>query len=148
MIKRTPLKQRAPAFTAPKVVGLAGNAFGTRLCQRVLCSRCHQVDYVAIRIANAKTIYCRSCAERLLETFETGRHIARKKLKRSCMKCKNQFLVSESIADKKDELMCQDCFRGFEVWRGKASDTDKESRYVIKKNSAKTIIRKLAHDTI
>lgn len=135
---------------SPKVVGAARNAFGTRLCQRIECSRCHRVDHVSLRIAGAKTKYCRACAEKLLETYEAGRLVAAKLLKRSCNQCRVEFEVSESIALKKDELMCKDCYRGFEVWRGKASEAKntKDSSYLIKKNGTTTILRKTVNDTI
>lgn len=135
---------------SPKVVGAARNAFGTRLCQRIECSRCHQVDHVSLRIAGAKTKYCRACAEKLLETFEAGRQVAAKMLKRHCSKCQCEFQVSEAIALKKEDLMCKDCYRGFEVWRGKVSEgkNTKDSSYLIKKNGTNTILRKTLNDTI
>src|SRR5262245_27119886 len=91
-------KERIPHKEGPRIVGLARNSFGTRLCQRVECSRCHQTDYVSMKINSAKTKYCRNCAERLLETFEAGRIIAEKQVTCSCIKCKREFLVSQAIA--------------------------------------------------
>lgn len=134
----------------PKMVGAARNAFGTRLCQRIECSRCNKTDYVSMKISSAKIKYCRSCAERLLTTFEVGRVVGEKQLQRNCDKCKNEFLVSETVANKKIELLCADCYRGFEVWRGKVpadSARIKNHRLIIK-SGAKTIIRKIVHDTI
>lgn len=135
---------------SPKVVGAARNGFGTRLCQRIECSRCHQVDYVSLKIAGAKTKYCRACAEKLLETYEAGRLIAPKRLKCVCNQCRIEFNVSESVATKKDELLCPDCYRGFEVWRGKVSAARnvRNMSYLIKKSGTTTILRKTANDTI
>ncbi|MCA9508535.1 MAG: hypothetical protein KC505_08955 [Myxococcales bacterium] len=138
--KRTPM---------PKVVGAARNSFGTRVCQRIECSRCHQVDYVSLKIGGAKTKYCRTCAERLLETYESGRLVQQKKLKCTCMQCKCEFEVNEAIVLKKKELLCRDCLRGFEVWQGKISQSNDEKKmsYVIKRSKT-TVLRKAINDTI
>lgn len=103
-----------------------------------------------MKIASAKTKYCRSCAERLLETFEIGRVVAEKQVKRECLKCKTLFLVSEAVANKKDELQCKNCYRGFEVWRGKVGVTsqDKKEKKLIIKSGTKTIFRKIIDDSI
>ena len=145
--------ERQPIISrSPKVVGAARNGFGTRLCQRIECSRCHKVDYVSLNIAGAKTKYCRSCAEKLLETYETGRLIAPKTLKRVCTKCCLEFDILESVVTKKahDELLCLDCLRGFEVWRGKASASrnTRNLNSLIKKSGTTTILRKTANDAI
>jgi hypothetical protein len=134
----------------PHVVGAERNAFGTRLCQRIECSRCHKVDYVAKKITGAKIIYCRSCAERFLESYESGRIIAHKQIKRSCGQCKKEFEISEALASKKDITQCRDCFRGFEVWRGKMSGTshNKEYRALSLANGARTIVRKNTNDAV
>lgn len=143
-------KNRVPLERAPKIVGVSRNAFGTRLCQRIECSRCNKVDYVSRMIKGAKIKYCRECAERLLETFEAGRFIAEKQVKRQCAQCQCEFLVSQMVANKKEELRCNDCFRGFEVWRGKVSTPgdEKESKRIIIKSGSKTLIRKIIHETI
>lgn len=142
--------KKSPIKRSPQVVGQERNAFGTRLCQRIECSRCHKVDYVAKKISSAKIIYCRACAERLLETFERGRVIAEKQVKRTCGQCKKEFPISEAIANKKEDLQCKDCFRGFEVWRGKLSAASKsrDLRSLSLAHGAKTIIRKNINDPI
>jgi len=134
----------------PQIVGAPNNEFGTRLCQRVECSRCHKVDYVAKKINGAKTIYCRDCAEKFLETFESGRKIAEKKVARTCEHCKREFLISEAIANKKPELQCQDCLNGFEVWRGKVSEqtSNQALRAISLAGGAKVIIRKRTNDKV
>lgn len=135
---------------SPKIVGTARNSFGTRLCQRIECSRCHKTDYVSVRIANSKTKYCRGCAERFLSTYETGRFVAEKQVKCRCSQCHQEFEVNSSVASKKEELMCKDCFRGFEVWRGSrlyAPDNQEPKRLIVKSGS-KTIIRKIIHDAV
>ena len=148
--KRTFDKFKFEKKRAPQVVGAERNAFGTRLCQRIECSRCHKVDYVAKKIAGARIIYCRSCAERFLESYESGRVIAEKQIKRVCGQCKKEFNISEAIAQKKDDLQCRDCYRGFEVWRGKISSTDqnKEYRPLSLANGARTIVRKNTNDAV
>jgi hypothetical protein len=148
--KRTFDKFNFEKKRGPQIVGAERNAFGTRLCQRIECSRCHKVDYVAKKIAGAKTIYCRSCAERFLESYESGRVIAEKQIKRVCKQCKKEFQISEVIASKKDELQCRDCLRGFEVWRGKVSSTgqNKEFRALSFLGGARTIVRKNTNDPV
>ncbi len=142
--------EKKPMISQAKIVGMARNVFGTRLCQRIECSRCHEIDYVPLRIKDAKTIYCRACAEKLLLTYEAGRAISEKQFKRNCSQCRCEFLVNETVALKKEELMCKDCYRGFEVWRGKAQDVKdgKQARYIIKKSGTATILRKTLNDTI
>lgn len=133
---------------SPKIVGAARNAFGTRLCERVECSRCHKVDYVSFKVSSAKTKYCRTCAEKLLETYECGRHVEQKRLKLPCQQCRTEFSVSEAVAQKKQDLLCPDCLRGFETWRGKVTDGDAhKSTHLIKRNST-VVLRKFTHDTI
>lgn len=150
MHPRKIFEKRSPIKRSPVVVGHERNDFGTRLCQRIECSRCHKVDYVAKKIAQAKIIYCRACAERLLETFEAGRVIAEAKVIRKCGQCNKEFAISEAVASKKEELRCQDCFRGFDVWRGKirASSPNKDVRSLSLAHGAKTIVRKNTNDAI
>jgi len=128
----------------PRVVGLPRNVFGTRLCQRIECSRCHKTDYVSMRISGAKTKYCRSCAEKMLSTFEAGRIIAEKQVQRQCIQCQCEFYINETVANKKEELQCKDCLRGFEVWRGKLRRPvdEQEDKKLIIKSGSKTVIRK------
>jgi DNA-directed RNA polymerase subunit RPC12/RpoP len=141
------------SFTHPKeprVIQTVRNEHGTRFCQRIECSRCGEIDYVAKKINGAKTIYCRKCAERFLDTFEGGRIIAEKQVTRACSQCKKEFLIRTEIADKKEELQCRDCLRGFEIWRGKMArpDTHKDLRALSLAGGAKTIIRKNTNDAI
>lgn len=148
--KRLGNKNKVKALS-PKIVGLPREQFGTRLCQRITCAKCQKTDYVSVRIANTKEGFCRNCAEKLLATYEHGRHIETKKVSRTCQKCQQAFLVSEDIADKKSSLLCLDCLRGFEVWRGKASLSNnavKKSRPVLTKLGSNTTFRKNVNDTI
>src|ERR1700688_3702455 len=104
-----------------KVVGAPKNEFGTRLCQRIQCQECKKVDHVSVRVAKAKSKFCRECAEKYLNSIDMGRFIGKTMVGRVCMQCKESFKVNEEIAQKKEELMCLDCYRGFDVWRGKVS---------------------------
>lgn len=137
---------RAPP--TPRVVGVARNAFGTRLAQRVVCSKCDTVDYVAVKVNDAKSSLCRNCAEKFLSTYDKGRHIAEKKLPCSCEQCHREFLISESVASKKDQLLCLDCLRGFEVWRGKAQKNQSSGRTILMKTGSRTTLRKKADESI
>jgi hypothetical protein len=131
----------------PKVVGLARDAFGTRLSQRVICVKCQKTDHVPVRINADKDMFCRACAEKILKTFDQGRRIDEKKISRVCNQCNANFMVDESLALKRDILLCQDCYRGFDVWRGKAATKDKK-RVVLTKIGAKTTFRKNIHDAV
>lgn len=110
--------KRKPIAPSPRVVGMARNDFGTRLCQRVQCEKCGKTDYVPVRVASSKSQFCRDCAERVLAAYDQGRQIAEKKINCTCEQCHRPFQVSESVANKKSELLCIDCLRGFDVWRG------------------------------
>lgn len=135
---------------SPRVVGLARNEFGTRLCQRVVCGKCQKVDHVSVRVAAAKDKFCRDCAEKVLATFDQGRHIADKQVSRQCEQCHRDFLVSEAITKKKPQLLCLDCYRGFEVWRGKSANTrvGDNPRPILTKIGSRTTFRKNTDDTI
>lgn len=131
----------------PRVVGQARTEFGTRLCQRISCIKCQSVDYVPVRVSADKDQFCRACAEKVLFAYDQGRKIEEKKLHRVCKQCTNSFLVSESVALKKEILLCIDCARGFDVWRGKMTGPTKE-KTIFKKAGSKSIFRKKLHDTI
>lgn len=126
-----------------RVVGLARNEFGTRLCQRVECRKCQKVDYVAIRVSSEKEQFCRDCAEKFLGAFDPGRHIEAKKASRICEQCHKDFFVNESTAFKKDQLLCIDCYRGFEIWRGRMGQSANRATSLVKTGTKTTIIRKI-----
>lgn len=130
-----------------RVVGLARNSFGTRLCQRVECKKCQKVDYVSIRVSAEKDQFCRDCAEKILGAFDPGRHIEEKKAPRICEQCNKDFFINESTANKKDQLLCIDCYRGFEIWRGRMGETSKLERLLVK-TGTKTTIRKNSNGAI
>jgi|HubBroStandDraft_6_1064221.scaffolds.fasta_scaffold1305663_1 hypothetical protein len=135
---------------SPKVVGLARNQFGTRLCQRVVCSRCQKIDHVSVRIARAKDKFCRDCAEKVLATYDQGRLIAERQVSLNCGQCHNDFLVSAVMAKKKPSLLCPDCYYGFDVWRGKSAHKRKgaSARPILTKVGSRTTFRKNIDDTI
>lgn len=135
----------------PKVVGHARTEFGTRLCQRVVCIKCQKVDHVPVRVNANKDQFCRDCAEKILAAYDQGRQIEAKKVNKSCEQCHRGFLVSEEVASKKDHLLCIDCLRGFDVWRGgkaAASQTKTVRRTILTKAGSRTTFRKNIHDAI
>lgn len=135
----------------PKVVGAPRNEFGTRLCQRVQCEKCEKVDYVPVRVNAARNRFCRDCAEKFLHAYDQGRHIAEREVFRVCGQCRRDFLVKEFLAEKRDDLLCSDCFRGFEVWRGSALDnrrTTSSSRSVLLRMGSRTTFRKHIDDKL
>ena len=53
------------------------------------------------------------------------------------------FEIPETVALKKEHLLCQDCMRGFEVWRGKITDSQgNNQKHVLTKAGSKTTFRK------
>lgn len=145
--KRNLLKKKKAL--SPKVVGNARNEFGTRLCQRVECTKCGQIDYVSVRVNQNQDKFCRSCAEKVLLAFEQGRKIDEKMLTVTCEQCCIKFQASQVLVNKKDCLLCIDCLRGFDVWRGKAHPQNQpKGRVVLTKLGAKTTFRKNIHDAI
>lgn len=138
-------KYKKKAEDRVRVVGEQKNAHGTRFCQRIQCSRCHVVDYVPVLIKNAKTKYCRACAEKYLATYEVGRVQEQKQVSLKCPQCQKDFLANENVATKKENLLCKNCYQGFLVWRGKVS-SDKPQNFTYssssKKSGSNTILRK------
>src|SRR5579871_5300486 len=137
--------ERIGRASSPKIVGSARNAFGTRLTHRVVCVRCEEVDHVSVRINDKKDSFCRNCAEILLATYDQGRTFNLKQVSRACDQCMRTFLIEESIAQKKERLLCNDCLRGFDVWRGKTTNnkiTRVKTRTVLTKMGSKTTFRK------
>jgi hypothetical protein len=143
-------KRDSQAWQNPKVVGQARNEHGTRLSQRVVCAKCLRVDYVPVKVALAKDTFCRDCAERLLFAYDQGRHIAEKTVICSCVQCHCDFKMAEALAQKKEQIMCPDCHRGFTVWRGKAisKDNGKHGRLVLTKIGSHTTLRKVIDDAV
>lgn len=109
----------------PIVVGAARSEHGTRLAYRVVCSKCQATDYVSKKIAQDKTPLCRSCAEKFLYAFEQGRNVLEQQVSCQCDQCNREFPLNVSVAQKKTEKLCPDCYRGFAVWRGKKNSKGK-----------------------
>lgn len=104
-----------------RVVGRPRNAHGTRISTRVLCSACGAVDFVAVRSKGKESVYCRPCAQTYLGAFEAGVKTPEKKNSYSCEQCKGTFEGQIDMQRKREAgeaVLCPDCFRGFEVWRG------------------------------
>lgn len=134
------------AWQNPKIVGAPRNEHGTRLSQRVECSKCNKTDYVPVKLDKAKAAFCRECAEKLLFAYDQGRHIAQREISCRCAQCHRDFAMAEDIAQKKQEPLCPDCYRGFDVWRGKAA-VSKNSRSILTKIGSHTI-RKIIDDAV
>lgn len=140
-------KNHAPS---PRVVGSARNEFGTRLCQRVVCTKCAGVDYVPVRVGSSKDVFCRSCAEKFLATYDQGRHIEKTKVSRVCEQCQQDFDIDEALSEKKEHLLCLDCLRGFDVWRGKMQSTSRiaKGQVILIKTGSKTTFRKKSDEPV
>jgi len=134
----------------PKIVGMPRNEFGTRLCQRVTCDKCHKVDYVPVRVGAKSDALCRDCAERILLAYDAGRHIQEKTVSCQCHQCNRTFALAESVYEKVEQALCTDCYRGFEVWRGKADITSqaRNRQPVLTKVGTHVTLRKVTNDSI
>lgn len=146
MEKRYQPKKLGNKNPIPKTIGRERTEHGTRLSHRIECSRCSKTDYVAIKSHKSANRLCRACAEKYISTYEQGRRIEESKVSINCQQCNKEFLVKESVASEKDELLCLDCLRGFEVWRGRAGVTNKTK--LITKTSSNTIIRKRIYEPV
>lgn len=135
------IKKSFSKIGRPIILGEPKGAFGTRLCQRVKCQKCDKFDYVSKLVGHSKEIYCRDCAEKYLAVFDKGRVVASEKVACICMQCRKEFKVPPSVVEKKPELMCEDCLRGFDTWRGKAGVSIKNSSIIVKSKS-NIVIRK------
>lgn len=134
----------------PKIVGLPRNEFGTRLSQRVTCDKCHKIDYVPVRVGAKSDALCRDCAEKILLAYDAGRQILEKTVSCRCHQCNRPFALAESVYQKVEQALCMDCYRGFEVWRGKADLTSstRHHRPVLMKIGTHLTLRKVTDDTI
>jgi hypothetical protein len=128
-----------------KVIGLPKNVHGTRLCQRILCKKCGQIDYVSLRVSKKGAAFCRKCAEKILLTYDHGSQAKELLVNRTCDVCSREFTLPEHIALKKPNASCNDCFKGFFVWQGKPSSSGNRS-VITKLGSHK--IRKFIDDAI
>lgn len=136
------IKKSVSKIGRPIITGEPRGAFGTRLCQRVKCQKCEKYDYVSKLLGNARDVYCRDCAEKYLSVFDKGRIVESEKVQCICIQCHKEFLVPPIVAEKKSDLMCKDCLRGFDTWRGKAGVSSTKNSSIIVKSSSNIVIRK------
>lgn len=134
---------------APKVVGAVKNEFGTRLSYKVTCQKCQKVDYVAINASKSKQL-CRLCAQEVLKVYEAGRFVSAQNKSCNCSKCSKQFVMDEKVLQKKitnkQDILCSDCYLGFDIWRGKANKSFSLPDSKLIKTTPYTILRKSKHE--
>lgn len=99
----------------PLRVGGARNQHGTRVTRRVTCVSCGEVDYTAVGAGSSPR--CRKCAKQELGAFEQSVRVPPMLMKITCFQCKTVCELPSWLAQKEDAL-CGDCARGFELWRG------------------------------
>jgi DNA-directed RNA polymerase subunit RPC12/RpoP len=128
-------------------VGLPRTQFGTRLCHRIICENCEKVDYVSIKVANDRSKFCRACAEKILKKYEVGKIVPKNKTQKKCPQCYQDFLAFMELTLKKDEILCPDCFHGFQVWRGQARKNVNKDK-TLKFSSNNTVLRKKNYERI
>lgn len=96
-------------------VGGARNAHGTRVARRITCVSCGTVDYTALGAGSAPR--CRSCAKSELGAFEQSVKVPVPLRRVICYQCKLDCFLPQHIAQK-EQALCGDCARGFELWQG------------------------------
>lgn len=122
-------------------VGGARNEHGTRLSKRVTCSHCGKEDYVSKRAKDY--VLCRACAAQILNAYEEGVRVPTDMTTISCAQCGQDFACPTFILQKDEkELLCYDCMRGFDTWRGAAKQQDKQKDTVIEVRRTGTALRK------
>lgn len=105
-------------------VGAARNEHGTRIACRITCISCGAADYVSVRAGHSPR--CRACARKELNAFEQGVRPPRNLTQVSCFQCKQSCELPDWLA-KKDNPLCKDCAKGFELWRGAIGSTQSSS---------------------
>ena len=124
------------------IVGGERNEHGTRICRKVTCIKCHQVDYVSVsRAKKCDILFCRNCAKDEIRAHEKGTKIKCQTSKVRCNQC-TKFFDFPVAMQKKGPLYCSDCFKGFEVWRGsREKPIADNSSLLISKRRAGTLLR-------
>jgi len=114
-------KAKAPkkGVKAITIVGHKRTVFGTRLSHRIICDRCKLEDHIALKPGPEKTAFCRSCAVEVLGKYEQGKTISDQRFEFYCRRCFVGFFAQKKLSKKISDILCPDCLRGFEVWRGK-----------------------------
>jgi len=124
-----------------KRVGGAKNQHDTRICQRIECSKCGNLDYISVGPAKGKALYCKACAAKILNTYEIGRRIDRETTEVPCSQCAELFHINSEFADKPD-LLCPSCLNGFESWKGSLQNRDSRQNQTIELRSSGVLLRK------
>jgi hypothetical protein len=109
----------------------------------VNCKKCGAVDYVAVsRIKKTEDLFCRACAVVEMSAHEKGTKIKPEMVTKACSQCAKSFELPKYL-EKEDPLYCQDCFNGFEVWRGSLSvPIEKRAAFSVARRPAGVLLRK------
>ncbi len=123
-------------------IGGARNVHGTRISKRVKCHKCGEMDYIAAR-PKGQPACCRSCAKQMFNAHDVGVRIPMPLLKKYCFVCRAPFNlpITAILRDKKP--LCQDCMKGFDVWRGSLDmSPDSREHMTCEKRRSGTLLRK------
>jgi hypothetical protein len=128
---------------APLIVGGSRNEHGTRICRKVTCVKCLEVDHVPVsRSKKSDQLYCRKCAILEMGAHEKGTRIKSEMAEVKCAQCAKTFEFPTRLI-RRGPLFCSDCHKGFEVWRGsKATPVDERNATSISRRPAGTLLRK------
>lgn len=128
-----------------KKAGGERNIHGTRVRRRIECSKCGAEDYVSVNPANKRlVVMCRSCAQKELGTYEMGVQPPEKTRTYECDQCKVRFeLPARVFIYKGETVLCPDCIKGFDVWRGSKDISPQERQSMqLQRRKAGTMLRK------
>lgn len=124
------------------IVGGERNGHGTRICRKVVCNLCAKVDYVAVsRTKKDDSLYCRDCAKSAMSAFEKGTKIKPVMEDVVCNQCSKAFEYPKA-ARRDGPLLCSDCYKGFETWRGSlAAPVHERGHTHLSRRPAGTVLR-------
>lgn len=136
--------ERIKSNTLPNRVGGEKNAFGTRISRRVLCASCGKNDFISFVPGGTKEVYCKACAKDICKVYEVGEAISEATVEKKCDQCATDFKIpvsKEAILAAKETILCIDCLKGFDVWRGRLASTA-ASQTIIQRRVSGALLRR------
>ncbi|MBL93322.1 MAG: hypothetical protein CMH56_16100 [Myxococcales bacterium] len=130
-----------PQKRSPYRVGGPLNHFGTRRRRRIECQACGKTDYVSFVPKEGQKVYCGTCAREELSLYEEGEEFPTEANPVVCPECSRTFNCPSHIPVSED-LLCPDCFKGFETWKGAKGGSQETKNY--EKGPSGTILRRKA----
>lgn len=143
-------KKRRPPQTKvlPRLrVGGARNVHGTRISKRITCEKCGAEDHIVSRPQKGRPVWCRACAQEAIQAFEIGVQMPFQKVEKICSVCGCTFLFPAHIVPKNEQLLCLDCLKGFDIWRGSVNmSPETREKMTLETRPSGTLLRKKSGD--